>query len=376
MSHAPHLGNSAGPLPASGTARLLVASPWGLGEAVIVRILVQGLSARFPALKIGVLVGHGASAEVMSLGGHLHRHRYSDRVAGGRLWGSLRSIAALRRAGYQTALDCDLRSAKTAAFLRAVGVPVRIGFAGLPRSPRALFLTHRVEPEASSSYWESLVALARHIDPHFPTTAPRLSLPSDATVTRRVVQWLGQQVAPAPTRMLALHLGSAENTIYRRWPVSRFIELAKRIQAFVPRLLVVLTGTPAERDLVEEFASGFRGHCADATTFGSVHSTALLLEKCDLLVSNDTGVMHLGAALGTPTVGLFGPNSPRHWGPVGTRAIHVYQTRVHCSPCMNSFRGVYPHACRNPEYQRCLLDIEPAHVLEAARNVVREDWLG
>jgi heptosyltransferase-2 len=176
--------------------------------------------------------------------------------------------------------------------------------------------------------------------------------------------------------MVALHLGSANNTTFRRWPVSRFIELATRIQTYVPHLLVVLTGTPAERSLVEEFAGGFRGRCADATGLGSVHATALLLERCDLLVSNDTGVMHFGAALGTPTVGLFGPSTPAHWGPFGIRATNVFQTRVTCSPCMNSFRGVYPLACSNPEYQRCMLDIEPAHVIEAARRVVTDNWLG
>jgi ADP-heptose:LPS heptosyltransferase len=218
--------------------------------------------------------------------------------------------------------------------------------------------------------------LAWHIDRDFPTTAPRLSLPSDATVTGGVDQWLRQQGATAQTRVVALHLGCADHADYKRWPVSRFIELADRIRTCVPSLLVILTGTPTERSLIDEFSGGFRGHCADATVLGSVHATALVLERCALLVSNDTGVMHLGAALGTPTVGLFGATNPAHWAPVGTRATYVYPTRVSCSPCLDSYRGVNPLACRNLEYQRCMLDIEPAHVIEAARRVVTDGWLG
>jgi ADP-heptose:LPS heptosyltransferase len=278
--------------------------------------------------------------------------------------------------GYDMALDCELRLARTAAFLRAAAVPLRIGFAGARSSLRSLFLTHPVQLAARRSYWESLVALAWHVDPDFPTTPPRLSLSPDATARSRVDQWLRQQEAAAPTRLVALHMGSAVHAIYRRWPVSRFIELAERIRTRVPDLLVILTGTPAERSLIDEFAGGFRGHCADATVLGSVHATALLLERCDLLVGNDTGVMHLGAAMGTPTVGLFGANSPVHWAPVGIRATYVCPTLVDCSPCLNSYRGVNPRACRNPEYQRCMLDIEPAHVIEASKRVVTDDWLG
>lgn len=366
-----------GPLPGPKAARLLVASPWGLGEAVLVRLLLQELSARFPALKIGVLVGRGPSSEVMSLGGCLQIHRYHSREVGGKLWGSLRTIYALRRMGYDTALDCEGRLVATAAFLRAAAIPVRIGFVRPTASLRGLFLTHTVEFAACHSYWHSLVALARHIDPGFPTVAPSLSLSPDATVKSRVHQWLQEQEATAPTRRLALHVGSGDHANFKRWPIARFIELAERIRTRAPNLLVILTGTPAERRLIKEFAGSFRGRCTDATVLGSVQATALLLEKCDLLVSNDTGVMHLGAALGTPTVGLFGATDPAHWAPVGIRATQVYPTRVNCSPCLDSYyRGVNPLECRNPEYQRCMLDIQPAHVIEAAKRVVTDDWLG
>ncbi|MGH7931553.1 MAG: glycosyltransferase family 9 protein, partial [Candidatus Binataceae bacterium] len=96
---------------------------------------------------------------------------------------------------------------------------------------------------------------------------------------------------------------------------------------------------------------------------------------CSLLVSNDTGIMHLGAALGTPTVGLFGPNSPRYWAPLGPRATYVYDTRLPCSPCLNLYADRWPLNCTHPEKGRCMLDITVDSVMMAAKRVILGNWL-
>jgi len=74
---------------------------------------------------------------------------------------------------------------------------------------------------------------------------------------------------------------------------------------------VILTGQAPERPLIGEFIDRYRGPVADATGCGESARTAALLALCDLLVSNDTGVMHVGAAMGAPTVGIFGPAAAR-----------------------------------------------------------------
>ena len=86
--------------------------------------------------------------------------------------------------------------------------------------------------------------------------------------------------------------------------------------------------------------------------------------------------MHLAAAMGTPTVGLFGPNSPRYWAPIGPRATFVYDTKVACSPCLNLYANRWPLECANPEKSRCMLDIGVDSVLNAARRVITDAWLG
>jgi ADP-heptose:LPS heptosyltransferase len=62
------------------------------------------------------------------------------------------------------------------------------------------------------------------------------------------------------------------------------------------------------------------------------------MRRCDLFVSNDTGPLHMAAAMGTPTIGLFGPNSPTRYAPVGSHNTSIFKD-VHCSPCIQIHRG-------------------------------------
>src|SRR5262249_53331925 len=117
--------------------------------------------------------------------------------------------------------------------------------------------------------------------------------------------------------------------------------LAERITRSGVGDAFVLTGQPAEQPLMLEFQQRFEGRAVSAAGL-SLEQTAELLRRCRLVVSNDTGLMHLAAAMGTATVGLFGPNSPSRYAPVGPRTASVYVTRVSCSPCIQVHQGLVP----------------------------------
>jgi ADP-heptose:LPS heptosyltransferase len=175
---------------------------------------------------------------------------------------------------------------------------------------------------------------------------------------------------------MAFHLGCGIGQPFKRWPLRNFAALAEAFSQHNPDLAIILTGQPHERGLLAQFGSIYKRSSVDATELNSVSMTAAILRECDLLVSNDTGVMHLGAAMGTPTVGLFGDTSPHQWAPSGPRAAHVYGTNTPCSPCINSYINLIPSRCANPDYGRCMADISVDSVLDAARAVIVNDWLG
>lgn len=351
--------------------RLLVVKVFGMGDGILIRSIVEYLRNHHPEMQIGVLVGP-ATREVMTLGAPFRVHQYVPQKLSVR--SALQILMDIRSCHYDAILNCEQRSLAGTAFLAATGAAYRLGFLPFSDTPKGRFLTHTVRFRDDQSVWQSFIRLARLVDDSLPGTL----LPTPFQWSAAVEQWasdywnehIGSGCGPA----MALHVGSQDRE-FSRWPLQRFIELAERARVGADELPVILTGTAPERDLIRTFVSRYSGHAIDASELGSLARTAALLKRCSLLVSNDTGIMHLGAALGTPTVGLFGPNSPRYWAPLGPRATYVYDTRVPCSPCLNLYADRWPLDCSHPEKGRCMLDITVDSVMAAAKRVILGGWL-
>jgi heptosyltransferase-2 len=125
----------------------------------------------------------------------------------------------------------------------------------------------------------------------------------------------------------------------RRWPTDRFAELMDRLGSSQPDLHFGILGTEAERAVSEEARNGVspavrpRVHNLAGRT--SLPALAGVLARARLLVTNDSGTMHLGAAVGTPLVALFGPESPLRYGPLAPpERCRVLQADVVCGPCL------------------------------------------
>jgi ADP-heptose:LPS heptosyltransferase len=138
----------------------------------------------------------------------------------------------------------------------------------------------------------------------------------------RLTELLSVRTGPgrAPGAPVVLHPGAASGS--RRWPAERWAELARRVRRRGGQVLV--TGSPAERGLAEDVA-GRAGLPPGSVVAGSTGLDALarLLHRCGAVVCGDTGVAHLATALRVPSVLLFGPVSPRLWGPVVDVDRHV-----------------------------------------------------
>ena len=351
--------------------RLLVVKVFGMGDSILIRSIIGMLRERHPEMEIGVLVGP-ATREVMTVGESFRVHQYVPRKLS--TWSALQILKDIRSCHYDTILNCEQRSLAGSAFLSLIGAAYHIGFIPISDTPKGRFLTHAMRFRDDQSVWQSFIRLARLID----SSIPQMFLPTSPKLSEEVegwaCDWWNEHVGSGPAPTIALHVGSQDRE-FSRWPVRRFVELAERARIHNRNLTVMLTGTPPERELIDAFISMYSGHAIDASDPGSLMRTAALLKRCNLLVSNDTGIMHLGAALGVPTVGLFGPNSPRYWAPVGPRATYVYDTKVPCSPCLNLYADRWPLGCSHPEKGRCMLDITVDSVMMAARRVVVGEWL-
>ncbi|HYK37961.1 glycosyltransferase family 9 protein [Alloacidobacterium sp.] len=289
---------------------------------------------------------------------------------------ALSILKEIRSRRYDAILDFEQHSLLTAAFTRATSIPVRLGF--LPSKPnaRGQMFTHSVQLQEGELMWNAFVRLGRVLDSDLPTSLMTIPLPISTEAEVWFHEWWNANVGiDKRGPVVAMHLGVGPSAQYRRWPAERFADLAVAIDKLQPGITVVLTGAKGERALFDEFRRCFPGNTVDAADLGGLDRTGALLRHCDLLISGDTGIMHFAAAIGTPTVGLFGPNTPACWAPIGPHAAFVYWTSQPCSPCINSYRRHIPEKCIAAQESACMWDITVQDVLNAARSVIQGSWL-
>lgn len=148
----------------------------------------------------------------------------------------------------------------------------------------------------------------------------------------------------------AFHCGSFPTMLAKRWPVENFAALGDRIsQGWGGRVIIV--GGEDESDLAREISGRMQNPPLVATGRLSILGTAALLQNCRLMVSNDSGLMHLAAAVGTPVVGLFGPTSTAKNAPWTSASRALVLQSGKCPPC---YKLGQPLSCPDPQCMKSL----------------------
>lgn len=146
----------------------------------------------------------------------------------------------------------------------------------------------------------------------------------------------------------------------KRWPVEYFAELLQRLATGRDGLRFAILGGPEDRGLGEAIARAQPERCLDLTGKVTLPEMVEWIRLSKLIVTNDTGPMHVAAALGKPVVALFGPTEPRRTGPYG-QIEEVLQQRLPCVPCLRS-------RCAYFKPLECLRSLSPAAVFDAVQE--------
>jgi heptosyltransferase II len=270
------------------------------------------------------------------------------RLAVARQW----ALAALLRAsGYGTALILP-RTWKSAIAPALAGIPERVGFVGEARF--GLINRWRWGEKALPRFIDKNAALAlpdgAPLPPEWPV--PQLRVPAEEASRWRQSSGLGTG------RAVALAPGSVGAS--KRWT---YYPQAARLLA-ERGFDVWVVGGPAEKSLAIEIVAAGGSRVRDLTGT-DLRNGILAVATADVAISNDSGLMHIAAALGTPTMGIFGPTSPYHWAPLNGLAATV-QTRtvVPCQPCHRPVCTMNDH--------RCMRDIPASDVVDIAGRVLTE----
>jgi lipopolysaccharide heptosyltransferase I len=229
--------------------------------------------------------------------------------------GRLRS--RIRNAGFDVAIDLQglMKSGLLTAY---TGAPLRIGFTGdrCREWLNCLFTNRRVRPptEAVHVVDQYLALLA----PLGVTPGPaEFHVPIPAAAARRMDDFLGEQGVKNRDLLVAINPGAGREG--KRWPVGHFRRLADRLAQEQPNVRILLLWGPDEVHMARQIRDGLQARAILAPPT-DLHELAALLRRSALMVANDTGPLHLAAALGTSSLGLFGPTRVERNGPYGTRS--------------------------------------------------------
>jgi len=183
---------------------------------------------------------------------------------------------------------------------------------------------------------------------------PRLFVASGARLELEAL--LSEAGIQQDTPLIVCHV-SSNNGQSKRWPVPHWATLLDRL--IDARVQVVLTGAPGDLPLIESVTSRMKQKAYNFAGKTSLAQLVALLQRADLLITGDSGPMHIAAAVGKPLIAIHGPTDPAQSGPVSPLAT-VLKSDIWCSPCYNA-KG--PADCRFFTTQ-CMKNILPAQVFE------------
>jgi heptosyltransferase-2 len=180
-----------------------------------------------------------------------------------------------------------------------------------------------------------------------------------------VAMWR-KRLGDASSQIVGLFPGS--NAPARRWPQDRFTAVGCALARRGTRIVVM--GGAAERELTGRTSAGIP-EAVDAGGATDLIGLASLLSACDLVITNDTGPMHLAGAVGTPTVTLWGPSDPAEVCPVGARDVRISGAGLPCKPC---FKNECPRqgvgTSLPAAHEECMQLISVDEVVQAAVEIL------
>jgi len=332
---------------------LIRATNW-VGDAILALPALRAVRKRFPDAGIAI-VARPYVADIyrdQEICNQLIPYDPKGLHAG--FLGRERLAAGLRAQKFDVALL--LQNAFDAAWLAwRANIPERIGYA---RDGRSLLLTKAVPvsrhgeiPAHEKFYYLELLRRAGWLDSLQDETFIGLHVPEERR--RSADEFLCKSGARQSAPRIAIGAGASYGSA-KCWPPSRFAEVANRLQSEVDAD-VILFGTAAEANVSTAISAEMRQSPIDLTGKTAIADLPALLSQCHLFIGNDSGAMHVAAAVGLPVIAVFGPTDAFGTSPV-TQRCSIVQQKPYCSPCFLR---------RCPTDHRCMTAIT-ADMVEAA----------
>lgn len=366
--------------PPENVRKILVLKLWGMGSIVLASPLLERLRARYPQARID-FVSLRENAQILSLLPQIDG-RIALELGSGIptfLAATVRTLRSLRRERYDLLYDLEFFTRFSAIFSSLVHARRSHGFSSKSQWRGRL---HDVQVPFNAYHHVALnfLTLLRE-DPMNPidtapiegdAALPPLRAPEgawDACCERLGADPAWRANAP----IVVVNPNAGDMALERRWPAERVAELLVLLAARALNLVAI--GAPAEREYVESVIrkAGLEARIVNAAGRIDIPQLVALLSHAAVVVSNDSGPLHLAAAAGASTAALFGPETPVLYGPLRSRPGQrhsVHYLALACSPCM----FVHDNKVLSCWFAqaRCMTGIRPDDVLASVESSLAE----
>ena len=322
---------------------VLLIRPGGIGDAVLLIPTIITLREAFPELQIDILA-EKRNSQVFQLSPEVHTVYCYDKLA---------DFKRALTSRYDLVIDTEQWHRLSAIIARLIRSRRKIGFGTNERAKQFTDIIDYSHNEyETSSFLNMLQPL--QMKPNCDVAPPFLSIPDSVKSAPEILGFNSG-------RYVVLFPGAS--IVERRWGGDKFAALAR--QFVEQKLKVVVIGGP-EDSFAGDTIAALAPEVTNLVGKTSLLETASVLEGATLLVSGDSGILHIGVGLGTPTVSLFGPGIAAKWAPKGEQH-RIVNLNLSCSPCTRF--GTTP-AC--PSGAKCIRDISVDEVFSATMELLEK----
>jgi len=313
-------------------SRTLIIKPSSMGDIVQALPVLTALKESHPEARVSWLVAQ-PFADLLESHPRLEEIIVFDRERYARIGRSVsttlefaRFLKGLRQKRFTTVLDLQglFRSGLVAL---ATGAPNRVGFRSARELAPLFYTAEVVTPRIEIHAVDRYVGLARHVGLSLPKATDHLPVSAErrAAIRRRLAT--AGLAADEPFLVVCADARWPS----KQWPAARFAQVLDRMRetAGAPSVLV---GGPSAVPIAQTIAATMTRPPIDLTGGTTLKELVAVIAEAHAMVANDSGPMHVAAAVGTPVVAIFGPTNPRRTGPYGP-GHYAFAGRAPCSPC-------------------------------------------
>ena len=326
--------------------KILLIKFWGIGNLFMLLPAIHALRATFPDSAVDFLtLAHNRDALTMT---GVVDNVITINISTLRIFlkTCLRVAAQLRHKHYDMIIDFEQFARFSALLTHQIGAAYSIGFETRGQHRHRLY-ADSVSYDNNIHMTRSFYALVERSGVSHPFS-PRIAFSNKEMLKTKGSGILNKHGILPSSQVAVIHIGSSDNFKERRWPPAHYAALADLLTDRFG-MCIIMTELRDEILLIAEakLHMKYAGQVIDLSGQLSFTDYYALITVADLVISADTATVHIASAVNTPVVGLYGPNTPKLYGPWGTGGLALY-AGFDCSPCITNFNDKIS-TCRHPD---------------------------